>query len=79
MWKLVNDDNWIIINAHFNSVQNWLSSIRASNPPVQIYRLVVLLWSIWKTRNNKVFHDEIFNPLTISIIAKKASIESHYV
>ena len=62
VWRLANDHNWVSINMpsdSFGSVQNWLSNLRTSTPLVALDRIVALLWSTWKTRNSKVFRNEI--------------------
>jgi len=58
-----------------DSVQNWLSNLRTSTPLIPLDRVIVLLWNIWKARNNKVFRNEVSNPVAILIRAKKASVE----
>ena len=56
--KLAFDHNWIAMNLPINhtiSIQQWLANLRRTDPCLKMDRVVALLWSIWKTRNNKVF------------------------
>ena len=78
VWRQANDHNWVTINAPSNfshGVQNWLSSIRSSNPLVKMDGVVAHMLSIWKMRNDKIFCDEVSNRVTSLIRAKKASDE----
>ena len=46
VWRLANDYNWVSINAPSDSfvcVENWLSNLRTSTPPVPLDRIVPLL------------------------------------
>ena len=63
-----------IFSNFLEKIQRWLTSIRASNPPVKLNELVMLLWSICKTRNSRVFYNEIRNLVTTLIRAKKVSL-----
>jgi len=40
-----------------------------------MYRIVALIWSIWKTRNNEIFRNETSNPELFLLCAKRASAE----
>ena len=40
-----------------------------------LLKISFLLWCIWNGRNNVVFRNEIFNPLTCLVSAKKAFAE----
>ena len=78
VWGLPNEHNWVCINAGTNSinnVQNWLSDLRTSTPLVPLDRVVALLWSTWKVRNNIVFQNEKFNSVATLIRAKKTCAE----
>jgi len=78
-WTLAVAHNWI--DSSFVSRQQYsiLQSLCARNTTstAKIERVVALFWSIWKTRNNMVFHNG--TPiLEITLIrAKKASVEWH--
>ena len=49
--------------------------IQTSTTLIAMDRVVALFWSIWKTRNNKVFRDELPPPMITLIRAKKVSAE----
>ena len=78
VWYLANLHKWLSIPlrvAPGDTIQYWLSKLRLSSSPVQLDRVVALLWSIWKSRNNVVFCNERL-PLAVPLIrAKKASAE----
>ena len=49
VWQLASEHNWvdaILSTKPQTKIQNWLSSLRHSNPPIETDRIVTLLWSI---------------------------------
>ena len=52
-----------------------LNKIKSSHNSQALQKFSFLLWSIWKSRNEMVFNNEIFNPVACLIRAKKASAE----
>jgi len=58
-----------------DSVQIWLSKLRAPTTLAPLGRIVALLWSIWKTRNSAVFRNELPQSVATLIRAKTASAE----
>ena len=78
VWRLANDHTWLKINIpldYHHSVQDWLATLRLSTHLFKMDRLVSLLWSIWKSRNNAVFRKESSNPVITLIRAKRACAE----
>jgi len=67
--------NWIDINISpqsHNGILQMLSSLRASVSPVKVDRIVALLRSIWKTRNNMVLRNGTPIPGNTLIRVKKS-------
>lgn len=76
-WQHAISHNWIssdfLAVQHTDILQKLLWA--RTSPSVRLDRIVPLLWSIWKTRNQKVFRNETSSPLITLIRAKKASAE----
>jgi len=66
VWQLAKDHNWAPVTmppVPAESVQIWLSKLRASISRGPFDRVVALLWSIWKTHNSAVFQHEFPQPV----------------
>jgi len=63
--QLARDHHWVHIDLPVDphlKIENWLSIIKSSMPSTKMDRIITLLWSIWKTRNNKIFRNETSSP-----------------
>lgn len=79
-WRLAVSRNWIdhsFVASTQNNILQRLSSAGATIPATRIDRVVSLIWSIWKIRNNMVFRSETPIPENTLIRAKKANAEWH--
>ena len=77
VWQLTNNHNWAAISVSYRphvTMQSWITSIRQPNRRI-LDRVVAFLWSLWKTRNNKIFRNETPNVVIMLLRAKKASEE----
>ena len=70
IWQLAHDHNWVTVDATTRSpltLPNWLSFIKQSVGTTKLDRIVALLMSIWKTRNNIIFRNDRIVALLWSI------------
>ena len=77
-WRLAVSHNWLNMNPPFDpqiGILQMLSDVIAAGPTIKMDRLVALLWSIKKTRNNMVFRSEASNPGVTLTKAKRATAE----
>jgi len=70
VWQLASDRYWVDAILLANT-----QTLRHSNPPTKVDKIVTLLWSIWKTRNSKIFRNEISNRVITLLRAKGVSIK----
>ena len=78
IWQLACDHGWITVDMPVSSqlnLEDWLSRLKRLRPNVKMDRVVALLWSIWKTRNGKVFRNEPSSPGLSLLCAKRVSAE----
>ena len=77
-WRLTVSHNWIdhkFVSGTQNNILQRLSSARTTTPAIRIDRVVSLIWSIWKIRNNMVFRSETPIPENTLIRVKKVNSE----
>ena len=78
VWHLAKVYKWLSIPLRValgDTLQSWLAKLRNSPTPVPLDRVVALLWSVWKSRNDVVFCNETLSPVVTLIRAKKTSAE----
>ena len=62
VWALASNHHWVsafVYSSFSGNFLNWLSNLQTSSTLIPTDRMVALLWSIWKTRNNKAFRDKL--------------------